>query len=493
MKSIFTKTVYPSDIITLNYAYSSNYILDSYRYIYYNLTKDGDSIPELNLETIAEGKWGRYNISDDIIAGGTIISSSIVNNQGGAELDLSIFKSVGLNNFDNGKYTLTTLVVVSAEPLHLDNNISEDVWKACERSPLLSNILDILAANTITVQVTKSVSEVVSTSDFINIDFLPKTNIGTLVAANNLTASCKIAYKTAEDNIVITNTQDILCTHGVGASWQVGRLLIPEDGKNEGGTTDIPRVPFELTIECKPTGVTSDYNTVIYKVAFHLEKALGEGATYINDETLVCCFDTINEGDMYIQSTNTWKSSVNNNFVDYGIQFYNVTGSTGKVYDSESESDIIKLNAKSFGILYQESKNYGTPSGKRVPYNPFNMLTVASGSEGVGLTVETYVKSRCIGELSSKALSLRNDFKGDGVASPGVSIGYDGLSAEVEGKLNSYPLLEDSWQHIAITFGTDVNTSDRLALKPYPLICVYVNGVMVRALDFTYKDGTSFV
>lgn len=476
-ENVSSKTVYTTTTSEISYPFVNKYALPCYRLLYYTIVDGASPEPQFTYDNL--DMWEVVPMDVDSIDGGVEISTSV-------SLGVSKFYNDG-EQFVSGKYKLYVLAVM-ANCQQIQN---ESDFNDCAVSSPLSYTLDMLTDNTVSVQITDGVSDgdKYKDSSYITMKFLPKTNINVLTQKEALLAECTVEYKNKDGDFVNYISTQIVCSHGITSSWGIGKLPINKDTMfNNGGTVDAPIVPFRVTVSCSPK-TDSECNKIISVVQFDVEKDIGLGATFVKDG-LVCCFDMANENTNYDSVNNVWESSVSNDdTVKYGIRVYNTVSSNGKQHSEEAGSDVLMLNSDAYGLMYRKVQTKGV-WGDELSFNPFTVLHF----DGVdGMTFETYVKSSCIGNLMAKAISLRDDFVDEAVASPGISIGYDSVRADIEGMSLSSSILENEWSHILITINTDIDVTSQRDLNPYPTVRIYVDGSLVKVQAFSYSDYKTFM
>ena len=140
-------------------------------------------------------------------------------------------------------------------------------------------------------------------------------------------------------------------------------------------------------------------------------------------------------------------------------------------YDEEGEM-MLKFTGESYGELVK------FVNGVEVPYEPFSVF---SNSGQQGLTIETAIRTRNIGELNARVLSC---MRSNDINTPGVAISYDTLALGTDSQVNTLDFMEDEWVHV--TFVVDNNIRDEKNvgqdniedMNPVKTIRIYINGVL---------------
>ncbi len=160
----------------------------------------------------------------------------------------------------------------------------------------------------------------------------------------------------------------------------------------------------------------------------------------------------------------------------------------GKSDDSEGEF-VLKFTGDSYGELV---KVYG--GGVTERYSPFSIFKLGENSHNdgqLGITIETAIKTHCIGELNAKVLTC---MEGSTLNTPGCAITYDMLYLNSDQQETFLQFMEDEWIHVAFVVDKDIRTLDTIGgqakienLNQTYSMRIYINGVLCSCSAFT-KD-----
>ena len=140
--------------------------------------------------------------------------------------------------------------------------------------------------------------------------------------------------------------------------------------------------------------------------------------------------------------------------------------------DEDDGEMMLKFTGESYGELVKMTN--GVPS----PYSPFSVF---SNSGQQGLTIETAIRTRNIGELNARVLTCMN---GNDIDSPGVAISYDTLALGSDSQVNSLEFMEDEWVHVAFVIDNNIRELKDVGqemiedMNPVKTIRIYINGVL---------------
>ncbi len=163
----------------------------------------------------------------------------------------------------------------------------------------------------------------------------------------------------------------------------------------------------------------------------------------------------------------------------YRIKLHNLNYSSNgwkhidpSIPDDEEGEMMLKFTGESYGELVK------FVNGVEVPYEPFSVF---SNSGQQGLTIETAIRTRNIGELNARVLSC---MRSNDINTPGVAISYDTLALGTDSQVNTLDFMEDEWVHV--TFVVDNNIRDEKNvgqdniedMNPVKTIRIYINGVL---------------
>lgn len=297
------------------------------------------------------------------------------------------------------------------------------------------------------------------TDTYISIPFRTYTKV-----ANYLTMKGELYKKSENDKWTLfksTSGTGISCSVGVINYWSIGKI---EQGEYK----------YELNAYTLDGGIKS------------LTPAVGnikvEQSTYTKlqpvTSNLIAWFDA-NEKRNSDSDNNIWYN--NNKLGDtFRIQLYNLNyKSNGWKHVDESLTDdqdgeyMLKFTGESYGELVKVNSDQTTTR-----YEPFSIFK-NSGIEG--FTLETCVRSRCVGETKAKVITC---MEGDNSDTPGISIGYDTTSIASNLQTSSLSFIENQWTHITLVIDKNIRTLDTIGqenienLNPVYTMRIYLNGVL---------------
>ena len=159
--------------------------------------------------------------------------------------------------------------------------------------------------------------------------------------------------------------------------------------------------------------------------------------------------------------------------------------------DDDDGEMMLKFTGDSYGELMKVT------NGIEAPYNPFSIFT-NSGQQG--LTIETAIRTRNIGEMNARVLTCMNS---DNLDTPGVSISYDSLNLASDSQVCSLEFMEDEWVHVTFVIDNnirelkDVGQENIEDMNPVKTIRIYINGVLcacnaLKQDKFLDASGRSF-
>ena len=475
-KDTAKQNIFAQNLLSLNYPFTVNYAVDSYRWLFYSVTPAGVR----PAESLADPSWKTIALTLDnnaIIPGSTPIKTSVA-------LDFSS------NNYEQnpfaqiGNYNLHVCAAASESEI-ID-------YSTLLTSNIITDTVDILEENSIGVTLIKDLGNGLTDQSYLDIVFMPKTNLPSIQGYLDIKAHCSISNG---DYTRDTGENGIACTHTEESIWYIGRL--PHSPN-----------PYTLTIECSAPG--AKVGTLVVE-NIYINESKSEGSDYVGkddgDTSLLFYFDA---SEQYIEN-NTWHP-VNEN-APYKIVTKNLNNTLGiqNTIIGDKELPAFKLAGDAYGMLLKldNSSEESLTYNQYIPDNPWDVLRTISTS---GFTFEAYLRSKCVGTLSARAISMRKDpigmeiLNGQAVntTNPGCSIGFDTVRADTTKVKTDVPLLEDTWQHITVVVDkdirtvennkirkTDYTTTDQVELakkpiedmNPYATLRVYLNGVLVNTSE----------
>lgn len=435
-------TIFGVQDTEIAYPYTFNYAVTGYRYLLYKVVADGAQAPSIaDMQPIL--------LSDTPITGGSTIS----------ERKTLTFSSAPFSAA--GAYKLYVAAAVSDSDYETNFDSTN---KAVTVSQIIVDTLEVLEANSIAVTVITDDVGTFTSESFIRINFVPKTNIAAAVGYKQIRVNCR-AFRKADTDVTYAELSDystaIQCSHSIMSTWDLGRLPVGE---------------YKFVLQAYAIGVNSEATETYIVVS----QAAEEGSSCVQDN-LLFSFDATPQS--FTADRNVWKASFSANDKDFKIVFKNLNPSIGlTTTDIKGETtSIVKLRGDAFGVLYNDN----------VLYNPWAELASTYGDNiQNGFTLETYMRSKCVGNLAAKLLSMRNDFLQDSVASPGVSIGFDSARVDTAKGFSEYTLLEDTWQHVALVIDREsrIDPANIEDINPYATARLYIDGTLVVATPIDNAD-----
>lgn len=430
-------TVFGTDDTTLGYAYTFNYAVTGYRYLLYKVVQENDIPPSVTELT-------PMLLNENPIVGGTLLSD-----KANLAFDTTPFPTTG-------KYKLYVAAAVSDSPVETDFSASNS---GVTVSTIYVDTLEVLNADSIALTITTDPGLIYTNESFITIDFIPKTNLASADGYNQIKVIGRVIDKKNNTELSDYHTE-IQSSHGRSSTWNIGRLAAGN---------------YEIRLRAAAVGVVSD------EVNLHIavNQATGDGSSYTLDNLLFSF-----EADPQKVKDGIWTPSYTTDSSNYEIRLSNLNSNIGvQSTDINGETAaVLRLRGEAFGILYKNG----------ALYNPWSELASTHGASiPNGFTLETYMRSKCIGTLAAKLISMRNDLGRDSVAAPGLSIGYDTVRMDTEKIWKKCPILEDVWQHVVVSVDREIreNPKNIEDLNPYLTIRLYVDGTLVMAAPIETDDN----
>ena len=209
---------------------------------------------------------------------------------------------------------------------------------------------------------------------------------------------------------------------------------------------------------------------------------------YIDNANLIAYFDANtkrnNDGSPEIWG-NSAKTGDKYRIRLHGLNFTSngwkhVDESLGEDEDGET---MLKFTGESYGELVE------VVNGKEVPYSPFNIFKM-SGQQGI--SIETAIRTRNIGELNARVLSC---MKGDSLGDPGAAISYDTMAIASDSQTNKLEFNEDEWVHITLVVDNAIRSFAQVGqhmiedANPAKTLRVYINGVLCSCTTISEKES----
>ncbi len=151
------------------------------------------------------------------------------------------------------------------------------------------------------------------------------------------------------------------------------------------------------------------------------------------------------------------------------------------VEDSADGEMMLKMNGESYGYLVKADYD-----GSLKAYNPFSIFE-NSGQKGI--TIETAIRTRCIGEMNAKVFTCMEE---ETLDTPGAAITYDTMYLGSDSQINKLSFIEDEWVHVAFVIDNDIRNLIDIGqtnienLNQTKTMRIYVNGVLCSCN--TYKN-----
>jgi hypothetical protein len=485
LKSTFNDTaktnIFETNFAALEYPFTLNYSSNSYRWLFYCVTAENT---ELNMD-VSGPEW-KY--------------LSLGYTEGGKPTPIN---KINLD-FSTNMYEVSPFATPGNYKLHVCGGVSDTEtfnYTTLLTSNIISDPIDILEPNSISITITKELPTTITNENYIDIGFIPKTNIPSIQGYKDITAVCTITRP--GDPTFSPRSSVIESTHAEESIWYIGRL-----GSSE--------YSYTFTITCSAPGAEI-CESIIENVL--IQESASDGRDFVGSsgdeaKNLLFYFDA--DTQYFNEDTGVWSSVVTDSAGDDSYSFHvkklnkslGIKNST--TLNSSIEVPTFKLAGDAYGILMH------TNSKGTVPSNPWEVL---SSHNSAGFTFEAYLRSKCIGTLAARAISARKDLIGNEIFNeqlqkspqPGFSIGFDQIRADTaKSSTENVPLLEDSWQHLVISIDKDIRTKENNKiqlsdndsdfskkaiedLNPYATMRIYINGVLVKATRISPKTSASDV
>ena len=152
-----------------------------------------------------------------------------------------------------------------------------------------------------------------------------------------------------------------------------------------------------------------------------------------------------------------------------------------RLADNEDGEMMLKFTGDSYGELVKVGSN-----GELTRYNPFSIFT-NSGQQGI--TIETAIKTRCVGERNSRVMTCMESTTND---TPGIGITFEQALLGSDSQINSLEFIEDEWVHIAFVIDNNIRNLSDVGqemiedLNQTKTMRIYLNGVLCSCS--TYKS-----
>ena len=147
--------------------------------------------------------------------------------------------------------------------------------------------------------------------------------------------------------------------------------------------------------------------------------------------------------------------------------------------DSEDGEMMLKFTGDSYGELVKfEGNDY-------VRYNPFSIF---SNSGQPGITIETAIRTRCVGERNSRVMTC---MEGAAFDATGVAISFDSVALGSNSRVNKLDFIEDEWVHITMVVDNNIRNMGDIGqemiedLNQTKSMRIYMNGVLCSCNAFT--------
>ena len=253
--------------------------------------------------------------------------------------------------------------------------------------------------------------------------------------------------------------------------WSVGKLEVGSYTYIiKGYTVDggVESDPVETTIEV----VQSTYQRI----------------SYVNNSNLIAYFDANNkrnnDGNPEVWENSSKFTGDKYKILLHGLNYKN----NGWKHIDESLSDdedgemMLKFTGESYGEMVQMVNDVARP------YSPFSIFK-SGGSEGI--TIETAIRTRNIGELNTRVLTC---MKSDSLSDPGVAISYDTMAVASNSQVNKLEFIEDEWVHMTFVVDRNIRTLNRVGqnmiedVNPTYTLRIYINGVLCSCSTMSEDD-----
>lgn len=348
--------------------------------------------------------------------------------------------------FDStGSYSLHTRILFNV----IDNGKIE-----CGESDILSTDLSVMAPNSIDLRIlTPALNYTeVSNNTPVSIKVNALTNDINYQTGNAL----KLEYFLFDNNDTIKLSNSFNIYHNSPSIITLGKLNI-----NDGDETS-----YQLKITVTIPGSTSQA-TIDLPIRVKRAKGLG---TVIEEDGLLFAF-SLDDPTKYNLQTSEWLPDIVDDTLNTPIAKLKI----------KNESMLTNPISEGGSLIYSPS-SFGKVVLGETLYTPF----ICFNQAGVdGITVEAYFKSKCIGILDAKVLSMRPNTTASVI---GASISYNDTTIDSGDASISYGLLEDSWQHVALVIDGNerVKGSPNLSFEdvnPYYTARIYLNGVLSKIIN----------
>lgn len=248
--------------------------------------------------------------------------------------------------------------------------------------------------------------------------------------------------------------------------WSVGRM--------EPGT-------YKYTIKAYTVDglVESDPITVIFEVV----ESTYNKVPYIDNANLIAYFDA-NTKRNNDNSPEIWANSSRHTGDKYRVLLHGLNYSSNgwkhideNIPDDEDGEVMLKFTGESYGELVE------MVNGEPVPYSPFSIFKMG-GQQGI--TIETAIRTRNIGELNARVMSCMKytNNMDNPLNEPGVTITYDTMAIASNAQVNTLNFMEDEWVHITLVVDKNIRTFEKVGqgmiedVNPTFTLRIYINGVL---------------
>ena len=271
--------------------------------------------------------------------------------------------------------------------------------------------------------------------------------------------------------VKINETSDtgISCRVNVTNYWSVGKLEAGE---------------YKYTLKAYTVdGLVETRESAVRQVT--IVESTYQKVPYIDNANLIAYFDANtkrnNDGSPEIWS-NSAKTGDKYRILLHGLNFTSngwkhVDETLGEDEDGET---MLKFTGESYGEMVE------MVNGRPVPYSPFNIFKM-SGQQGI--TIETAIRTRNIGELNARVLTC---MKSDSLGDPGVAISYNTMAIASDSQVNKLEFVEDEWVHITLVVDNDIRKVGQDIIEddnPAKTIRIYINGVLCSCTTQAKEDG----
>ena len=295
-------------------------------------------------------------------------------------------------------------------------------------------------------------------------------------------------YKLNDNGIyeLLNEKSDIVSANNkIQSNWIIGRLREGNYKIKIIGTTDTLNMslcptPFELEFGVayeaskKRNYITNRNGMPILLAYFNPQEYSNDLSENVRNKWIAT--DGIKKDDWYFElnnfnfNTNGWIDDI-----DQGLD------------EEGNYQKYLKLHGKSYGILKDKNNNLVYLMNSNLSYDNASITTD-------GFSLECLFKTRCIGDLKTKVLTMFSEDRDSDVLG-GLNITYDKMNLNSKERKISLNTTEDEWIHVVFTMDNIIlssnNVNDKNPLEnvnPTRTLRIYINGILCKCATMGNDD-----